>query len=113
MRQLAPTTAPSDFAGSYGTSWLPGVLAEHVELFVQAGGILRPRRDGGRWAVDETGHAVPVVCGELIQVWTEDGPQSGRCGKPATDDGACVEHSAIFTAWLADCREQANQLAEV
>lgn len=39
------------------------------------------------------GKAIPVVCSEIVQVDTEDGPVSGRCGVNALDvTGTCDAH---------------------
>lgn len=59
-----------------------GVVVDHVESFVQAGGSVRPTRSGGLWAVLPDGRAYKVLCGEIIPVATEDGPSDGRCGLP-------------------------------
>jgi hypothetical protein len=95
---LTPATSPERFVGKYGTDWRDGVLSEHLDLFKRAGGAHRPSpSDMAGWALvthdDGTTVAYPVVCSELIEVFTEDGRQSGRCGHPALDEtGTCPAH---------------------
>lgn len=90
---LTTATKPDRFVGAYGTSWRAGVLSEHLDLFRRAGGVHRPSNgDGAGWAVVD-GRAFPVVCSELVEVWTEDGPASGRCGANALEaSGMCPAH---------------------
>lgn len=90
---LTTDTDPARFIGSYGQAWRSGLLSEHLDLFVRAGGTHRPSRsDGAGWAVVE-GKAFPVVCSELVRVDTEDGPISGRCGANAlAETGTCEGH---------------------
>lgn len=95
---LTPDTAPETFIGAYGTDWRSGLLSEHLELFKQAGGTVRPSAgDGAGFALiplpDGGMVARPVVCSELVRVDTEDGPVSGRCGHNALEaTGTCHRH---------------------
>lgn len=93
MRHLTTTTTPADFLGMYGQTWRQGLLSEHLDLFVRAGGTHRPSRSlGAGWAVVD-GKAWPVVCSEIVRVDTEDGPVSGRCGANAlARTGTCDRH---------------------
>lgn len=93
MQHLTTTTAPADFIGAYGQQWRQGLLSEHLDLFVRAGGTHRPSRSlGAGWAVID-GKAIPVVCSEIVRVDTEDGPVSGRCGANALDaTSTCDAH---------------------
>lgn len=93
MARLTTTTAPQDFIGLYGDRWKEGLLSEHLELFIAAGGVHRPSRsDGAGWAVIDR-RAVPVVCSEIVEVWTEDGRMDGRCGANAlAASGTCPAH---------------------
>lgn len=102
MRQFTTTTAPAQFIGSYGQNWNAGLLSEHVASFVAAGGTVRGAASGSgaAWAVVD-GVAYPVVCSEIVEVHTEDGPMSGRCGARATVDGLCAHHEAIVATWDA------------
>jgi hypothetical protein len=87
--------------GEYGIAYRRGVITEHAEAFVAAGGTIVPRSSGsGAWAVLPDGEAVPVVCSEMIPVMTEDGPSDGRCGADATDDGMCSGHAASYRAYF-------------
>lgn len=102
MRTLSPTTEPARFIGSYGPTWRSGLISEHLDLFIRAGGTHRTSAGlGAGWAVVD-GVAHPVVCSELVSIDTEDGPVSGRCGVPALDaTGACEGHSEERAHWLA------------
>lgn len=99
---LSTATPPDRFIGAYGPRWRSGLISEHLELFKAAGGVHRPSNsDGAGWAVIG-GEAFPVVCSEIIEVWTEDGRQSGRCGEYAlAETGACEPHSEERAAWIA------------
>jgi hypothetical protein len=90
---LTTDTDPARFIGSYGQTWRWGLLSEHLDLFVRAGGTHRPSRsDKAGWAVVD-GVAYPVVCSEIVRVDTEDGPVSGRCGANAIEEtGTCEAH---------------------
>ncbi len=90
---LSPATAPDRFIGSYGQTWRPALISEHLDLFIQAGGTHRPANStGAGWAVVD-GVAYPVVCSEIVRVDTEDGPVSGRCGHNAlAATGTCDYH---------------------
>lgn len=82
-----------------------GLLSEHVEAFRAAGGTVRFAASGsGRaWAVRSDGRAVPVVCGYIIEVFTEDGRDSGRCGADAYSGtyGMCEGHGAECARFMA------------
>lgn len=94
------------FVSGYGHDWNEGILSEHVYLLEQAGGTVR--RDGDRDVVDVDGRAVPVVCSELIEIHTEDGPITGRCGYPVVaGDAFCVGHRSWLDDEDAAARERA------
>lgn len=82
-----------DYTGMYGPDWREGVLSEHVHRAVGDG--CEERQDGDRhYIVDAYGATVTVVCSELIRVYTEDGPITGRCGAPVDKRGyACEGHA--------------------
>ncbi len=101
MRYFTETDSPEDFLGSYGVDYRTGLLAEHADLFVQAGGKTLTTGSGRTWAFVGTGVATPVVCGDIIQINTEDGPESGRCGLPTLRDGACAAHAVQHDDWRA------------
>lgn len=101
MRNLDTTTAPEMFLAGYGPRWTTGLLSEHLDLFVQAGGEFRPGASRLGWAVVDR-KAYPVVCSEIVRIDTEDGPMSGRCGAPAeADHGRCDSHAALVAAYTA------------
>lgn len=91
------------FVGAYGSAWTPGILSEHVDAYVAAGGVVRPAASGSGvlWAILPDGFALPVVCSEIIRVDTEDGSVSGRCGIPATREGSCEGHTRDREDWRA------------
>lgn len=100
MKNLTTTTPPETFIGFYGNNWARGLLSEHADLFVQAGGVIRtsPSARTSR-AVLPDGSTAPVVCSEIIRIDTEDGPQSGRCGLLAERDGCCDSHADMIAFW--------------
>jgi hypothetical protein len=76
-----------DRVGRYGPTWREGILAEHV---IDA----------------EQVHAlgVPVLCGEIVWIQTEDGRMDGRCGGPVTGpDGWTCESHTPEEGWDAEC----------
>lgn len=81
--------------GHYGVTYRPGVLTEHVDAFIAAGGRIRPAASGSGllWAVLPSGAVAPVVCSELVWIDTEDGRIDGRCGFNAGADGRCARHA--------------------
>jgi hypothetical protein len=84
-----------DFTGNYGQEWREGVVIDHLRAAQVAGCLVHEAPSGRRYVTGPRGgHAVPVVCGEVIQIDTEDGPISGRCGKPLhATEWACYMHS--------------------
>lgn len=96
---MAAVTADA-FAAQYGAAWTLGILTDHVAK-VEAAGLTVATVDGLAVVVDADG-AIPVVCSELIEVSTEDGPISGRCGLPVKAGAfACEGHGADIAAWAA------------
>jgi hypothetical protein len=91
------------FTGVYGADWNLGVLGEHMDLAVQAGVIATTDRDGQQYAVapDTVEWFAPVVCGDIIWVYTEDGQMDGRCGLPVVDGFSCEGHAAEREGWYA------------
>ena len=93
---------PEQMIGPYGypERMRQGLLSDHVEFFHAAGGETRQASSGSgtQWAM--VGHkAYPVLCSEIIFFNDEDGPNSGRCGEIATDEGACASHAKDRAAW--------------
>jgi hypothetical protein len=94
-------TKAEQFIGAYGQSYRAGVLIDHTDRFVEAGGTIRVGRHAV-WALVPKMAAIPVVCGEIVEIATEDGPISGRCGcNVAKDLGACAGHANERDEWLA------------
>lgn len=101
-RPAAPAATPDRFVGQYGPRFTAGVLSEHLERFVAAGGVVRPARSGSGAAWAMVGpKAYKVMCSDIVPVQTEDGTVTGRCGVLATREGACEAHAAEHDSWLA------------
>ena len=97
---MAITVHPAEkFIGAYGPSYRSGVLVDHADAFVAAGGRIRHGKHAV-WAVLPSGKAFPLVCGELVRIDTEDGPISGRCGRDIARAGACEMHADERQGWL-------------
>jgi hypothetical protein len=80
-------------------SWAAGIyglLIDYADRFEAAGG----RIVNDRWAVLPDGLAYPILCGDLVWDYDEDGRFDTRCGGRATHDGACEGHAAERDAWL-------------
>jgi len=103
--------APHDYTGSYGPTWTTGILTERLYEAEQAG-LLVHRTASGRLYVTgpRGGAAVPVLCSELVDIYTEDGPMTGRCGAPAVEtdiDGervafGCPGHTNLILSWRSE-----------
>lgn len=91
------------FIGTYGQTWRQGIVADHVHLAREAGWVTMPFASGHLMAVSPDGRQVePVLCGEAVLVYTEDGPITGRCGDYVRRDGvACEGHAAELDSWRA------------
>lgn len=84
------------FVGAYGPEYMPGVLTEHLGLLPYDN--VRLLASGTPVVVNDDGTAYPVVCSELIEIRTEDGPITGRCGVRVHGDApTCEGH-----AWLVE-----------
>lgn len=83
-----------DFTGAYGPDWETGVLADHVGAATEAGILIHRSPKGWAHATGpKGGAAVPVLCGEIIWINTEDGRIDGRCGLPVRHgEFACPGH---------------------
>lgn len=58
--RLTTATEPEQFIGAYGNRWREGLLSDHLDLFIQAGGAYRPSRgEGAGWAVVD-GRGIPA-----------------------------------------------------
>jgi hypothetical protein len=77
-----------------------GILSENIG----AAGLPTHRlADGHLVAITPDGRVVHVLCSDVIEVSTEDGPATGRCGYWIDRDGAwgCPGHEAETNGWLA------------
>lgn len=87
--------------GAYGQDWTTGVLAEHLpsdaNLRVIASGRLIALVPSAYKMLD----TVPVLCGEIVPIHTEDGTIDGRCGLPVhgIDGFACPGHQEAIMAY--------------
>lgn len=95
MRLLTSTSTLDDLTGSYGRDWRSGVISEHLTVAEAAGMVVHTSPSGAVWLHEANGgRAARVLCSELIMVATEDGPVSGRCGRPIVgrDSWGCEAH---------------------
>lgn len=94
-------TNGEQFVGAYGPSYREGVLIDNLEAFVTAGGSVRVGKHG-TWASLPGAAAIPVVCGDIVRIDTEDGPSDGRCGRNLDGErGACPAHADERDTWMA------------
>jgi hypothetical protein len=118
MRLFTATTTPEELVGQYGTNTerdddgytivvgRRSLLIDHTDLFETAGGTIRVGKHS-TWAVLPGGEAVPVVCGDLVPVRTEDGPSDARCGCNVVGDrGACEGHADERDAYRAQSESE-------
>ena len=66
--------------GPYGAA--VGIVTDHIGLALESGCVLVLGGTAGAALRDENGNTIPVLCGELIEIYTEDGRGTGRCGRP-------------------------------
>jgi hypothetical protein len=95
------TKTLDDFTGAYGSSWRTGVLVDHLGTALEAGMLAHASPRGYAYVTGpKGGHSVPVLCGEIVEIWTEDGPTDGRCGcLVKAGEGACPGHWAGILSW--------------
>lgn len=97
------TRDPRDVSFSVFTTdgWIDGVITDHVGRALEAGYVVHVAASGRTYIAPEAGGtAVPVLCGEIVAVPTEDGWVDGRCASPVmNDDVACPGHAAQINAW--------------
>lgn len=96
----------ADLAGLYGRDWKLGILLEHVDHLVGAGTVFLRYDAEGFASLRQGDTVIPVACGDIIEIPTEDGPISGRCGLPVHRDvvrtyGSCPWHAGERQAWEA------------
>lgn len=98
------TKTLDDFTGSYGPGWTIGVLTDHVGAATEAGMLLHTAPSGKAYVTGpKGGAAVPLLCGEVIEIATEDGPMTGRCGLPAaTDAFGCPGHHEMILSYRSN-----------
>jgi hypothetical protein len=83
--------------GSYGPEWTQGVLAEHCHSAHVH------RLASGNRVVILDNLTYPILCGEIVEIPTEDGLIDGRCGARVEGDNfACPSHQAQIDAsrWI-------------
>ena len=100
---MTRTPTPEAFIGNYGRAWRTGVISDHLVSFVDCGGLARTCATGRLYAVMPDGYAYPILCSEIIEIPTEDGPVTGRCGLPVANDReicACDGHAQEIRGWL-------------
>lgn len=90
---------PETLVARYGDGYeFTGVLTEH--LYLGPEGRVRNFASGRKVVVADSGHVYFTCCSELIEIHTEDGPMSGRCGAPVYgEDWACPGHQAQIDGW--------------
>jgi hypothetical protein len=96
-----------DLTGVYGPRYRQGVCTDHVFHAVQDAGAQIKVLTSHRVVLTgpQGGKTYPVLCGELVNIDTEDGPVDGRCGEfafaPKGEDGpwGCPGHVAQQLAW--------------
>lgn len=97
------TKTLDDFTGAYGADWTTGVLADHLGSALEAGMLVHTAKTTGKLFVTgpKGGAAVPVLCGEIVMIWTEDGYIDGRCGDHVTAESeiACPGHAEAINGW--------------
>lgn len=98
MRHLTHETPAARLVGYYSEDFTAGILAEHLHLVDPE---LVRTLASGTLVVNVDGSPVPVVCGDIIELHTEDGPVSGRCGHPVDPrhGGACTGHARQHDYW--------------
>src|ERR1041384_2432525 len=96
------TKTLDDFTGAYGPDWRTGVLTDHVGAAEAAGMKVHAPRHGKATYVTGPagGTSVPVLCGEIIEIATEDGPIDGRCGRDVRPgEFGCPGHHEMILSY--------------
>lgn len=88
---IAEVGALDGLTGYYGQEWKRGILLDHLHLAKEHGLRVTTVAAGTTWISEGTRVAVPLVCGELIWIDTEDGRIDGRCGL-RLNHFACPRH---------------------
>jgi hypothetical protein len=108
MKFFTDTTTPEEFLGAYGQDYRRGLLIDHIDLFEAAGGTIRVGKHA-TWAILPGYPAIPVVCGDIIRIDTEDGPTDGRCGLNVGPHGACEGHYEQKVYWASQTEAETCQ----
>ena len=90
------------WVNTYGRDWnFVGVATDHTDLAVESEpGARLDVVEGDQVVVAADGTVYPVCCGEIVEVYSEDGYATGRCGGPVAEgDWACRGHQSLY----ADC----------
>jgi len=85
-----------------------GVITDHVYRALDAGYVVRVAASGRTYVHPAAGGtAVPVLCGEIVPVLTEDGWTDGRCALPVmNNERGCPGHEPQIAAWADERSEQ-------
>lgn len=108
MKTFTTATRLEEFLGAYGQDWRRGLLIDHTDAFEAAGGTIRVGKHA-TWALLPGYPAIPVVCGDIVRIDTEDGPTDGRCGLNVTADGACEMHHDQHVFWASQTEAEVDQ----
>lgn len=78
------------------------ILIDHVAQDAR----VRIGPSGQAYVVGDKGKATLIVCGDIVQRVTEDGPETGRCGLPVYRDFGQCERHADERIWWASLTER-------
>lgn len=103
---MTTRTDINDIAGLYGRAWKLGILLEHIGHLIGTGTLFLRYDAEGFASIRQGDTVIPVACGDIIEIPTEDGPITGRCGLPVHRDvvktyGSCEGHAGERQAWEA------------
>lgn len=78
-----------DVSGMYGDEPRQGIISEHLELAIRKGLLVHYAANGAAWVRSpQGGPAMRVLCSEVVWMYTEDGREDGRCGRPVAPGDA-------------------------
>lgn len=97
-----------EFRGCYGQGWTQGILIDRISDALAAGALVHESPRGFLFLTGPRGgSADPVLCGDFVEIWTEDGRMDGRCGLPVkAGDFACPGHQAERNHWRNSSEEE-------
>jgi hypothetical protein len=88
------------WVSTYGRDWnFVGVAVDHIRIVLEEESDARLDVDenGDQVVVAADGSIYSVCCGEIVEVYSEDGYATGRCGRPvANGDWACWGHQSLY-----------------